>query len=93
MAIEHNEVVAMDLKVIENKLVLHLIDHVTRFSAAAVVTSKKKEEIIQHLFAMWISIFGAPSKILSDNGGEFSNEDYSTRYKSSKCKGLWEYLK
>ena len=43
MAIEFNEVVAMDLKVIEKKLVLHLIDHVTRFSAAAVVKSKKKE--------------------------------------------------
>ena len=59
MTIEFNEVVTMDLKVIENKLVLHLIDHVMRFSAAAVVKSKKKEEIIQHLFTMWISIFGA----------------------------------
>ena len=46
------EVVAMDLKVIENKLILHLIDHVTRFSAAVVVKSKKEEEIIQYLFTM-----------------------------------------
>ena len=45
MAIEINEVVAMDFNIIENKLVLHLMDHVTRFSAAAVVKSKKKEEI------------------------------------------------
>ena len=65
----------MDLKVIENKLVLHLIDHVPTFSAAAVVKLKKKEEIIQHLFTMWISIFGASSKFFSDNG-ELSNEDY-----------------
>ena len=40
------------------------------------VKSKKKEEIIQHLFTMWISIFGAPSKFFGDNGGEFSDEDY-----------------
>ena len=76
MAIEFEEVVAMNLKVIENKLVLHLIDHVTRFSAAAVVKSNKKEEIIQHQFTMWISIFGAWSKFFIDNGREFSNEDY-----------------
>ena len=75
IAIEFNEVVAMDLKVIEHKLVLHLIDHVTRFSAAAVVKSKKKEEIIQHLLTIWISIFGAPCKFFSDNGGEFSDKD------------------
>ena len=74
--IEFNEVVAMDTKVIENKLVLHLIDQVTRFSAAAVGKSKKKEEIIQHLFTMWISIFSVPSELFSDNGGEFSNDDY-----------------
>ena len=43
MAIEINEVVAMDFNIIENKLALHLMDHVTRFSAAAVVKSKKKE--------------------------------------------------
>ena len=45
MAIGFNEVAAMDFKVIENKLVLHLIDHVTRFSVASVVKSKKKKKL------------------------------------------------
>ena len=39
--------------------------------------SKYRNEIIKHLFRTWISIFGAPSKFFSDNGGEFSNEDYN----------------
>ena len=70
------EVVAMDLKIFGSSI-LHLVDHVTRFSAAAVVKSKDRNEIIKHLFRSWISIFGAPSKFFSDNGGEFSNEDYN----------------
>ena len=58
LAEELNEVVAMDLKFIESNIILHLIDHVTRFSAAAIVKSKEREEIIKHLFRSWISIFG-----------------------------------
>ena len=54
-----------------------MVDHVTRFSAAAVVKSKDRNEIIKHLFRTWISIFSAPSKFFNDNGGEFSNEEYN----------------
>ena len=77
LAEEFNEVVAMDLKFIESNIILHLIDHVTRFSAAAIVKSKEREEIVKHLFRSWISIFGAPSKFFSDNGREFSNDNYN----------------
>ena len=41
-------------------IILHLVDHVTRFSAAAVVKSKDRNEIIMYLFCTWISIFGTP---------------------------------
>ena len=37
---EFNESVAMDIKYCENHLVLHLIDHATRFSLAAIIRSK-----------------------------------------------------
>ena len=77
LAEEFNEVVAMDLKIFESNIILHLLDHVTRFSAAAVVKSKDRNEIIKNLFHAWISIFGAPSKFYSDNGGESNNEDYN----------------
>ena len=77
LAEEFNEVAAMDLKIFESSIILHLVDHVTRFSAAAVLKSKDRNETIKHLFRTWINIFGAPSKFFSDNGGEFSNEDYN----------------
>ena len=64
LAEEFDEVVAMDLKIFESSIILHLVDHVTRFSAATVVKSKDRNEIIKHLFRTWISIFSAPSKFL-----------------------------
>ena len=59
LAGEFTEVEAMDLKIFESSIILHLVDHVTRFSAAAVVKSKVRYEIINHLFCTWISIFSA----------------------------------
>ena len=56
LAEEFDEVVAMDLKIFESNIILHVVDHVTRFSAVAVVKSKDRNEIIKHLFRTWISI-------------------------------------
>ena len=39
---DFNNVVGADLKLINGILILHMIDHATRFSAASVVKSKKK---------------------------------------------------
>ena len=75
LAEEFNEVVAMDLNIFESSIILHLVDHVTKFSTTAAVKSKDRNEIIKHLFRTWISIFGASSKFFIDNIGEFSNED------------------
>ena len=70
----------MDIKIFRNIYILHLIDHVTRFSAAAIIKSRERErqrdrerEIIKNILKIWISIYGPPSKYFSDNGGEFSN--------------------
>ena len=52
---------------------LHITDNATRFSKAAVVRSKRKEEIVDAFIKNWIVIFGAPGVILPDNGSEFSN--------------------
>ena len=76
LANEFNEVVAMDLKFYRGKIILHLIDHVSRFSAAAIVSSKKPNEIIAKIFQVWISVFGPPKRFLHDNGGEFVNSDF-----------------
>ena len=69
MATDFNEVVAMDLKFFSGTIILHLIDHVSRFSAAAIVKSKRPEEIIEKIFDIWIRVFGPPKKFFSDNGG------------------------
>ena len=70
-----NESVAMDLKEIDSRPVLHMIDHATRFSKACVIPSRKKEVIVSKIFEIRISLFSTPKRILSDNDGEFNSED------------------
>ena len=69
-----NETVAMDLKFFNGHIILHLIDHLTRFSAGYICKSKEPKEIVSGIIQCWISIFGPPQKFLTDNGGEFSNK-------------------
>ena len=78
LASEFNETVAMDLKTYKKDKIyfLHIIDHVIRFSVAAVIRSKKGEVIMKEFFSNWIAIYGTPRKVLSDNGGEFVNEGF-----------------
>lgn len=73
-----NDVVAMDLKQLANgRLILHMIDTVTRFSSAAPIDSKKADHILTKTFEKWICIFGRPRSYISDNGGEFVNETFN----------------
>ena len=51
-------------------------DSTTRSNAAGVVHLKDRDVIISKIFRIWISIFGPPKQILSDNWGEFSTEDF-----------------
>ena len=60
LAKEFNESIAMDIKYHSSKLVLHLIDHATRFSAAGVVHSRNRDVIICKIFQIWTSVFGPP---------------------------------
>ena len=78
LATEFNETVSMDLKVYRNNEIyfLHMIDHATRLSAASVIYSKKKGVVIDAFLKHWVSIFGTPRKVLSDNGGEFANYEF-----------------
>ena len=77
MADKFNQTVALDLKFLDNgEILLHVIDLLTRFSAAMLVENKTKEEIIEKFFRIWITIFGPPEKTLCDNGKEFCNSDF-----------------
>ena len=86
----------MDIKYCENHLVLHLIDHATRFSSAAIIRSKHKDTIISKVFQIWIFIFGPPKQILTDNGGEFTSDDFremgeklNTAIKTTAAESPW----
>ena len=60
-ATEFNQCVGMDLKQWsygEKIWLLHLVDHLTRYSASCVIRSKRKEVIVEGIFKTWISVFG-----------------------------------
>ena len=92
-----NEVIAMDLKKLSCGVwIIHIIDTVTRFTVAASLTTKTGKEIVQMIFKHWISIFGRPGTIISDNGGEFINTDFlemcsmcSINFKTSPAASPW----
>ena len=71
-----NDMVAMDLKEVEKGKIwiLHMVDCATRYTSACVVYSKKKDVILNKILTIWLAYFGAPRKMHSDCGGEFSNE-------------------
>ena len=76
IATEFNECVAIDLKSYEGKYFLVMVDIFTKYCAAVLINDKKPGTIIDGMFQRWISLFGSPTKCLSDNGGEFSNSDF-----------------
>ena len=72
---EFNSTVALDLKFFHSDIILHMIDLATRYSNGTFVADKRKETIVNAVIFEWIRHFGVPNRILSDNGGEFSNDD------------------
>ena len=71
-----NDNVAMDLHHLnENLWYLHFIDEFSRFSTGATIRKKHPNTVIKIFLKQWISIFGTPHSIYSDNGGEFVSKD------------------
>ena len=66
----------MDLKFYNGNILLHLVNHATRLSSSKIIKSKEPTEIIDKIFKIWIQIYGAPEKCLTDNGGEFANSQF-----------------
>ena len=73
LATNFNECLQLDIKFIENKPILHMIDHATRLSSCTLMNSKSAEEVFKGLMTFWLALYGSPQKMMSDNGGEFSN--------------------
>ena len=60
----------MDIKEINGNKVLHLIDNATRYSDRVRIPSKESSDIINAIFKHWITFFGTPGSILTENGRE-----------------------
>ena len=73
LASEFNEMIGIDLKIWGNQYFLVIVDIATRFCAARVIEDKLPSTIVRGLFLSWVATFGPPKKLISDNGGEFSN--------------------
>ena len=97
MGYKSNDVLAMDLKMLNcGDWIIHMIDPVTRYAGASAIKSKEAEEIITKIFDKWISIFGRPGLIITDNGGEFVNEKFlemcnvmNITFKTSPAESPW----
>ena len=79
LATEFNKYVAMDLKQwsYQGKVwFIHVVDYLTRYSVSCVIHSKRKEDILEIIFKIWMAIFGSPKSFLVDNGGEFNNSEF-----------------
>ena len=75
LATSFNETVSADLKKWNNVYFLVLVDVATRYCNAVVINNKQPSTIIKSFFTHWICYFGAPKQFLTDNGGEFSNDE------------------
>ena len=77
LAQDFSDCLALDLKFSNIRnwqyTVLHMIDVFSHFSQATLSPSKHKDTIVQEILKNWVSIFGVPQSIFSDNGGEFDN--------------------
>ena len=75
---DFGQVLGMDLKVWDKDrgiYILYFIDTFTRYQVATIVKSKEASAIVEAFTLKWLPTFGRIDKILTDNGGEFSNEE------------------
>ena len=69
----------MDLKQwsYQNKVwLIHIVDHLTQYSASCAMQSKRKEFIEESIFKIWIAIFGSPNNFLVYIDGQFNNSEF-----------------
>ena len=91
-----NEAISMDLKSWEGSYFFVIIDIATRYCTATLISNKLASTIIKKLFTSWIVLFGAPKKILSDNGCEFNNsmmrdlgENFNIKIMTTSAESPW----
>ena len=56
-----------------------MIDHFTRFAEVVVLTETSSQTVWQVFFVRWLTIWGCPTYLLSDNGPQFSSKEFQSR--------------
>ena len=74
LANDFNQVVALDLKIRGDKIILYMVDLFTRYTLGVTIKSKHPEQVVKALIKTWIRYFGLMEGLMFDNGGEFSSE-------------------
>ena len=64
--------------------VLVVTDHFTRFSQAYVTNNQKAKTVAETLWEKYLSQYGWPEKILTDQGGSFKAELFDELCKETK---------
>lgn len=59
-----------------------IIDHFTKFVEAIVTESITAQTLWHHLFTRWISIWGCPMHLLTDNAATFRSNYFIQKYQS-----------
>ena len=71
------------------KNILVLTDHFTRYAMAFITKDQKAKTVAQILYEWFISVFGAPAKLLSDQGVNFTSalvEELCSAFGIQKCR-------
>ena len=75
---DFGQTLGMDLKIWDQDkgiYILYFIDTFTRYQVATIVKSKEASEIVKAFTLKWLPTYGKVDRIITDNGGEFSNEE------------------
>ena len=65
LASEFNEKVAIDLKKLNDRYIIHIIDINI---VSVIIVRKTPNEVINALMKHWIGVFGVMQAVLTDNG-------------------------
>ena len=86
-AYKFNEVLSLDLKFWNGKIILYLIDQWSRLTVGVFIKSKDTSDVLNAIWMHWIAAgYGCPEHIHNDKGGEFVSAQMTELSERLGCK-------